>query len=145
MFAVSGMPGCGGGEKAPELVKVKGKVNYNAKPVSGATVTLIYDQKGPLCNGFTNADGEFTLTTGGRPGAMVGNAKVSITKSSTVNRPAEPKPEDLAKMAVEGGYKPQDVPKPEIPLTYSNPTTSGLTANVVADASKNIFEFNLVD
>ena len=145
MFAVSGMPGCGGGGKDRELIKAKGKVNYNAKPVSGATVTLIYDQKGPLCNGFTNADGEFTLTTGGRPGAMVGNAKVSITKSSTVNRPAEPKPEDLAKMAVEGGYKPQDVPKPESPLTYSNSTTSGLTANVGADASKNVFEFNLVD
>jgi len=137
--------GCGGGATGPKLVKVKGKVNYNGKPVAGATVTLTYDQPGPLCNGFTNAEGQFTVTTGGRPGAMVGNAKVAITKASAAAAKPEMKPEDLAKMAVEGGYKQEDVAKPEIPVKYANPQTSGLTAAVVADASQNDFEFNLVD
>ena len=138
--------GCGGGAPTgPLLVKAKGKVNYNGKPLSGATVTFAYEEKGPICNGFTNAEGEFRITTGGRAGARIGDAKVVIVKASTANRPKDPKPEDMAKMAVEGGYRPEDMPKPEIPDKYSNPGTSGLTAAVVADASKNIFEFNLVD
>lgn len=145
MVALAGASGCGdGGKPAATLVKAKGVVNYNGKPISGATVTFTYDKPGPICNGFTDANGAFTLTSGGRAGTMVGNAKVSIVKAAAVSK-ADPKPEDLAKMAVDGGYKQEDIPKPEIPVKYANPATSNLTASVDADASKNDFVFNLVD
>jgi len=71
--------GCGGGAGGPDLVPVTGTVLYQGKPIAGATVTM-QPEKGPIANGFTDAEGKFRMTTGGRPGVPVGNAKVGITK-----------------------------------------------------------------
>ncbi len=139
------LAGCGGGAgDAPELAPASGTVLYNDKPISGATVTFIIEGK-PLATGLTNAEGKFTITTGGRPGAPVGSAKVSIAKASAaaVDMSAM-KPEDMAKMAQENrGAMP--TPKSEIPLKFGDPVKGGLVATVGTDGAQNVFEFRLVD
>jgi len=138
-----GLVGCGGG--GPKLGKVKGKVTYNGQPVAGATVTFKPSQ-GPLGIGTTDASGEFTLTTAGEPGAVLGDHKVFITKhAAREGTTTDMTPEDLAKMAREGGGAALALPESEIPTKYANPATSGLTATVTADASKNVFDFALTD
>ena len=137
--------GCGGGASdAPELVGATGTVLYDGKPLAGATVTFVIE-KSPLATGTTDAEGKFSLSTGGRPGAPVGNAKVGIAKSSSASGGmSNPKPEDMAKMA-EKNKMATSKTKAEIPVKYGNPETSTLVATVGADASKNVFEYKLVD
>ncbi len=138
--------GCGGGaDDAPELVRATGTVFYNGKPVAGATVTFVIE-KFPLATGTTDAEGKFSLTTGGRPGVPVGNAKVGIAKSASayVGMPSNPSPADMAKMAEKSRMASPKV-KAEIPVKYGNPDSSTLVAIIGADASKNDFEYKLVD
>ena len=136
--------GCGGVNDAPNLVAATGTVLYNNEPVSGATVTFIVE-KAPLATGTTDAEGKFVLTTGGRPGAPLGNAKVSISKvSASQENLTSMKPEDMANMAAQGKMKLAES-KPAIPLKYATPDKSGLTAALDANAESNVFEFRLVD
>lgn len=137
--------GCGGVSDEPDLVAATGTVLYNDSPVSGATVTFIVENA-PIATGLTNAEGKFVMSTGGRPGAPLGNAKVGIAKSSSVAAMAgDPKPEDMMKMAAENMGKNVQAPPPEVPLKYGKPEGSGLTATLDKDGSKNVFEFRLVD
>lgn len=123
-------------------------MTYNSKPVTGATVTMV-SEKGELANGFTDASGKFKMTTGGRPGVSVGPQKVGITKTAAGATPVDAqtvKPEDMRKMQMAGGGAAQDLtPKSEIPVKYADPAKSGLVATVDAVASKNVFEYPLVD
>lgn len=138
--------GCSGGASDdPDLVPASGTVLYKDKPVAGADVTFVIE-KSPLAMGTTNAEGKFVLTTGGRPGAPFGNAKVSVTKtaSGAVGK-SDPTPEDMMKMAQQTVGKKVEPPKPEIPTKYSDPSESGLTAALDKDGSKNVFEFRLQD
>lgn len=139
--------GCGGGGGVT-LVDVSGTVNYGGKPVAGATVTMT-SEKGELSTGFTDASGKFKMTTGGRPGVPVGPKKVGITKAAAAATQVDPqavKPEDMRKMQMAGGGTATDLtPKSEIPIKYADPAKSGLVATVDADASKNVFEYPLVD
>ncbi|MBN8602080.1 MAG: hypothetical protein J0M26_13690 [Planctomycetes bacterium] len=139
--------GCGDG--GPAIAKVTGKVTVKGAAIKGATVQF-YPEKGPMAVGITDDQGNFTLTTNGRAGAPVGMNKVSISKpaaAATNSMPANPSPEDMAKMAAQaakgGNLKRTEPPKSEIPEQYGNPETSKLTADVSSDASKNVFEFPL--
>ena len=136
--------GCGGSGDAPNLVAATGTVFYQDKPLAGATVTFQVE-KAPISTGLTNAEGKFTMTTGGRTGAPLGPAKVGITKAAATQQDMTAmKPEDMQKMQMENqGITP--VAKPEIPEKYGNPEKSGLVATLEADGSKNVFEFRLVD
>ncbi len=138
--------GCGGVADAPDMVSAKGTVLYNGKPVSGANVTFIVEGA-PIAIGSTDAEGAFSLTTGGRPGAPLGDAKVSISKTEETASPGgggDMTPQDMANMAAAG--KMDAAPrKPEIPLKYSDPNNSELVALLDADGTKNVFEFRLVD
>lgn len=139
--------GCGGGE-GPKLVPAGGTVKYKGNPVAGATVTFVFPDK-QVSTGITDENGRFNLTTGGRPGAPIGSAKVSIAKQTTatgtMGKPAEQlTPEDMVKMyAAKGGEAmkgaAQEV-KSEIPTKYANPDTSGFTANVQATGNDFLFE-----
>ena len=97
--------GCSGETtKASTLAPAKGVVKYNGKGIAGATV-LFSPDKGSPAMGMTDKDGNFTVTTGGRPGAEIGKFKVIVTKSSEAvggKSPAEMKPEDMQKMATQG-------------------------------------------
>jgi len=139
--------GCGGSNAIP-LVGVTGKVTYQGKAVSGATVTMI-SEKGQISNGFTDNDGNFRMTTGGRAGVPVGNAKVGITKmtasTATVDL-KQMKPEDMRSQQMSGGGVAKDLtPKSEIPKKYADPEKSLLVATIDRDSSKNVFEYPLVE
>ena len=137
--------GCGGESDAPSLVAATGTVLYNDKPISGADVTFMVEGS-PIASGTTNAEGKFTISTGGRPGAPIGKAKVGITKAAaTAAGGGDMKPEDLMKMSTENMGKTVEPPKPELPVNYGTPESSGLTAELDKDGTKNVFEFRLVD
>ena len=140
-----GVMGCGGG--GPDLTEVKGKVTYKGQAVPEATVTFM-PASGPLATGITDANGEFTLITGGSPGAVTGEHKVSITKlADTGQNTQEMTSEDYEKMLAKpgGGTGLTAAPKSEIPERYNNPQTSGLAKTVSSNASENEFEFVLTD
>ena len=140
--------GCGQDEGGPVLAEVSGTVNYQGKPLAGANVTMV-SAAGHLSTGSTTSDGKFKMTTGGRLGVPIGKAKVGVSKvaASAANIDvASMKPEDMQRMQIEGGGKAKDlIPKSEIPEKYAHPDKSGLVADVLADAKKNVFTFDLVD
>lgn len=147
-----GLMGCGSG--GPDLSKVKGKVTYKGQAVTEATVTFM-PTSGPLATGITDANGEFTLTTGGNPGAVTGEHKIAIVKVDATGQGTQ----DISEKDttdVSGGYgqmfpgqgdgaESPAAPKSEIPEKYNNPETSGLTKTVSSNASENEFEFVLTD
>lgn len=136
--------GCGGGGDSQVLVSATGTVYYEDQPISGATVTFRIEGA-PLATGITNSEGKFVMTTGGRPGAPIGNAKVGIAK---VSAPKEDltsmTPEDMQKMQIAQGDSPAEI-KSEIPVKFANPDGSELVATLDTDGSKNVFEFRLSD
>jgi len=138
------MIGCGGASDAPRLVAASGTVFYKDAPVSGAVVTFEIE-KSPIAVGTTNAEGKFTVTTGGRPGASLGAAKVGIIKAGAAEQDmTSMKPEDMKAMQMKNaGSTP--MAEPEIPVKYGDPLKSGLTADLDKDGSKNVFEFRLQD
>lgn len=143
--------GCGG--DGPKVAKVTGKVTLKGKPIAGANVQF-HPEKGPMAIGITDDQGNFSLTTNGRPGAPVGLCKVAVSKpvatqNSGPSMPSNPTPEDMAKMASAaaakggGNLKRTEPPKSEVPEQYNDPSTSNLTADVSSNAADNVFEFNL--
>lgn len=132
--------GCGDG--GPSLTPVKGKVIYKDQPVAGATVVFNPVDQGMIAMGQTDASGEYTLNTGGRPGAKLGKYRVSVTKVKQEGDTSNLKPEDMLKMKKENA-----APKStnELPAKYAAAPTSGLEAEVTADKAKNSFEFKLSD
>jgi hypothetical protein len=137
-----GLIGCGGGG-GPDLAEVKGKVTYNGAPVEGARVTF-HPTEGPLATGTTNASGEFTLATSGKPGAVIGQHKISVTKT-TGGGGEEMSPEDYAKDMAGGDTSFAEESKSQIPAKYADPEKSGLAEEVSSDSSKNDFTFDLTD
>lgn len=136
--------GCGGGvSDAPQLVPASGTVLVNDAPIVGANVTFQVEGK-PIANGTTNAEGKFTLTTGGRPGAPLGNAKVGISKiTGSQENMTTMKPEDMMNMQKQSKGVTPGLTE-EIPQKYGNPATSGLTADLSENGDSNVFEFRLV-
>ena len=142
------IPGCGQEASGPDLAEVSGTVNYQGKPLAGANVTMV-SAAGHLSTGSTTSDGKFKMTTGGRLGVPIGKAKVGVSKvaaSSVKMDAASMTPEDMQKMQIEGGGQAKDLAsKSEIPETYAHPDKSGFVADVVADVTKNVFTYDLVD
>ncbi|MFT4557330.1 MAG: hypothetical protein ACI8P0_001944 [Planctomycetaceae bacterium] len=135
--------GCGGGDSLA-LVSATGTVYYKDQPVSGATVTFRIEGA-PLAMGITNSEGKFVMTTGGRPGAPIGNAKVGIAKTSAQEEDlTSMKPEDMQTMQIAQGDSPSEI-KSEIPEKFASPDRSELVATLDTDGSMNVFEFRLVD
>lgn len=124
--------GCAGSQ-GPETVEVTGTVTMDGNPVEGANVVFhpLEGGEGVLASqSVTNAEGQFQLTThvgGGKykPGIVAGKYAIVITK--------------LDKAAISTTFAP---PQNLLPKKYSNPATSGLTAEVVV-GRPNEFEFPL--
>lgn len=131
--------GCGGAER-PALYEARGTVTYQGKPVPDATVTVL-PSEGPLALGRTDARGKFTLSTGGRPGAVAGPAKVSVT---AVER------RELSEAAKQeyqrtGTLPPTTSAESRIPTRYNQTAGSGLTITISEDIAKNNFPLELTD
>lgn len=105
---------------------VHGQVLYQGNPVEGAVVTFHPkngdDLKAERPSGLTDKEGKFTLNTGSKPGAPVGDYVVTVNWHKPLDTPGKKKA-----MNTESPPPPPDVfqGKP-----YANAKTSKLTAKV---------------
>ena len=142
-FLAVSLGGCGG--KGDGLYPVKGKITYQGKALAGATVVFAPSGQGQPAQGVTDDSGQYTLNTSGKPGALIGKYKVTVTK---VEKPAgaadltpeNVKPQDMMKMA-----KASLAAKALIPSKYASGATSGLDADVTTDSSRKSFDYALTD
>lgn len=61
-------------------MKVNGVVTLDGNPVEGATVSFV-SQDGNTYTGFTDAQGNFSLSSGSAVGALPGEYKVTVVKT----------------------------------------------------------------
>jgi hypothetical protein len=119
--------GCDPGSSS--LSPVQGQVRYHGLPVAGGTIVFAPDaargNAGPLARADLQADGGYSLSTAGAPGAAAGWYRVTVV---AVQAPA-PGP-------------PFAAPHSLLPEKYRDPDLSGLTCEVKAGRS-NLFHFNL--
>jgi len=126
--------GCSGG---PKLVKAGGIVKYKGAPIPGADVLMMSDASGPPSTAVTDDQGRFTVTTDGKPGALVGAYRVAITAARNKRQISEQ--EALTISSEEKLANRVDL----IPIKYNSFEGSGLTAIVTEDPAKNEFVFEL--
>jgi hypothetical protein len=130
-FVSLALAGCGG-ETYPSTVPVTGVVNYQGKPVDGATVTLVpTDAKGRSASGITAADGKFSVKTfygadHNPEGALPGDYLISVTKTAAAATP----PAGMTQWEEQSWYSKQGAPKPLLPKQYMSPERSGLKVTV---------------
>jgi len=128
------LTGCDSG---PKLVPAGGIVKYKNALIPGADVVFVPDGDGQTAIGRTDDQGRFTLVTSGRPGALVGWYKVSITAARPKRAVSEA--EAVAMTSEQIAANREDL----VPVTYNNPVSSGLTATVSANLAANEFIFDL--
>jgi hypothetical protein len=158
--------GCSG---APEgasvtLSEAEGVVMFKGSPFAGATVTFM-PEKGPVAMGTTDLEGKFKLSTGAQPGVAVGKCKVTVSaveagKSADTTAPAgasmtKPANEEEMKkrlQSMDPSAKMATVRESGLPTAkslinpkFANPDTSGLTATVDKDSTKNKFSFEVTE
>jgi len=124
--------GCGG--SGAGLAVVKGKVTYKGKPVPNGTINFLpTDGNKPSATGEIQPDGSYSLKTfvTNRPGegAVIGQHKVVIVAMVDM---ASRLPEERIPL-----------PPPIVPVKYTSPATSDLTANV--EDKENVIDFDLKD
>ena len=120
-----------------KLVNAGGKVTYNGAPLPAAQVVFVPEGDQPTAIATTDDQGQFTISTEGRPGAVAGNYKVAVTAIKMLK---EIKPEEAASLTNEQIYANQ---KSLIPEKYNNTVSSGLTATVSEDPAANQYTFDL--
>jgi hypothetical protein len=129
LICVVALCGCGSSEKLPELVPVKGKVNFDGKPLQQGTISLTPTQ--PTLNweqpAGTIANGEYELFTSGRPGAPVGDYVAVVIAT-------EPAPD------LDGR---PGIPKSLVPPKFSDPGQSPLRLKVSATPAPNDYNLEL--
>ena len=77
VLSILAIVGCSSGIT---LLPVSGQVTLDDKPVAGAAVLFQPVAGGPAASGVTDADGNYTLETANRKGAVPGEHKVTVTK-----------------------------------------------------------------
>ncbi|MSR59477.1 MAG: hypothetical protein EXS05_17845 [Planctomycetaceae bacterium] len=147
--------GCGSdGAKSVKMAKAGGTVLYKGAPLAEATVTFI-PENGPIALARTDLKGKFTLMTGSKEGAAVGNGIFTV-------EPIQQSKQDLGKFAkggsdeerkqmqekmmnqMKGAGNKTDAAEPSlISPKYKNPETSPLQFTVSDDPSKNDFALNV--
>jgi hypothetical protein len=74
------LAGCGGPSLGP-MVPVQGKVTFNGTPLPDGDVQFVpldENAKAPIASGNIEADGSYTLSTNGKPGAHVGKYRAVV-------------------------------------------------------------------
>jgi hypothetical protein len=141
--------GCGGG--GIDIVEVTGTIFLNGTPVPKAEVCFIREggtakgEPAPPAIAVTGPEGQFTLKTGDRDGAVPGKYRVTVQKSNFEDLKI---PNPLPKP-----YRKKDIPaymianklvvKQLLPEKYADMNKSPLSAEVVVD-EENHFEFDLI-
>jgi hypothetical protein len=111
----------------PPVFKTTGRVMWNGSPAGGALVTLHSKAHNLAASGRSDANGGFTLTTWRLgDGAVAGEHAVSIESIVITGYTAEGLPIEVNDM----------------PPTYQNPETSGLTA-MINDGGSNVLSFEV--
>ena len=135
-LAVALFSGCVGSDR-PQLAPVSGVVLLDGAPVEGAAVMFVPVAGGRPAQGLTDAQGKFQLTTfNDKDGAILGEHKVGVTKVKVtgVTETAD---------GLSGTIDPANVQETWIvPQKYSQPDTSGLTANVEKKTPEVKFELS---
>jgi len=134
---ILGIAGCSQ-EPRPTMAPVNGTVTLNGKPLTKGMVHFIPDNTkgstGRMAVAHIQPDGRFDGAMCFKPkdGALVGFHKIVIDVRNITPDPPEP------------GKSPSAPPQPPnlAPVRYSNPDTSGITAEVKAGVT-NTFEFKL--
>ena len=122
---LSVLVGCG--SRGPTLVRVRGTVTLDGKPVEGAAVMFMPKFEGRPATGTTAADGSFTLSTPPTgAGALVGQHAVTVTLCKVTGLLTD-KDGNSAGIAPEGMRTEWVVPQ-----RYSTPDKSGLLVEVKA-------------
>jgi|688.fasta_scaffold81906_4 hypothetical protein len=135
LAAVPAVTGCG--TKGVPTYPVRGTVTLDGKPVDGATVMFV-PPAGPPNSAVTDNAGTFAIAAPGVPAGACGVTITKMTGGPVLNNPT---PEDLQRLAQNpAAAKP---PTSVIPEKFGRTDTSGLSANVTSDASKNVFDFDL--
>lgn len=146
LVAALAVAGCGAASNKPKLYPATGTVTLDGKPLADATVSFV-PAVGPPSDGKTDAAGKFTIMTSGQPGAPFGPNKVTVSKfTGTATMPTAGGSPDDMKAMYEKMYdknKKAAAEKGEVPAKYGRPDSSGLSAEVTADAAKNVFPFEL--
>lgn len=132
--------GCG--TSGPRLHPATGTVTLDGVPLVDATVSFV-PAAGRPSDGKTDGSGKYTIMTNGQAGMPSGACKVTVSKfTSQGEMPAmAPSPDDMRKMYEK--KKKGEVEKGAVPAKYGRADTSGLSADVTADAAKNVFNFEL--
>lgn len=138
--------GCSSGKTTPKAFIVTGTVNYQGKPVEGASVTFTPVTESPEtrpANGKTDAEGKFTLKTYYDPqtelnGAIPGDYNITVSKKENGGVSQQ------EMMAMMQAGKPVPQPKEVLPAKYLMPQQSGLK-RTVKQGEKNDFPLDLTD
>jgi len=80
LASVFALLGCG-----PSTSEVKGTVTMDGKPVDAATVIFTSDDGSSVATGFTDAQGNFTLSGANSKGVTPGTYSATVTKTGAVN------------------------------------------------------------
>ena len=141
--------GCGG--SSVDTVPVTGTVLMDGKPVEGAAVAFRCEGQPKAAVGTTDAEGKFTLTLNeDGDGAMVGTHTVTVSKVVTNEKEISADEDSSAAYiemmkdsAKDGGEGIKDNDEGhQLPVGYSRPYETDLTAEVTADGENN-FELKL--
>jgi len=128
--------GCGTAQSRPATAKVTGVVTMQGQPIADAVVTFYPQVAGGArpATGRTDTTGAFTLTTFDVPGdgAVLGAHKVTILAATIETESNDP----AALQAV-------DKARVKLPEKLSRLDTTTLQVEVVADATKNSFTWEL--
>ena len=146
-FVVPTLTGCGTSAGAPPepVYPVSGVITLNGKPLVGADVTYLNQEKQRAAFGRTNEEGRYQLTTFTQnDGAVEGKSVVTVMKFEAA-APSAPEPEldseDYQPPGLGEDTGPQKISS-DIPKQYADAATSGLFANVLTSGD-NQFDFEL--
>lgn len=135
-FACLGVLGCGAG--GPATAPVTGKVTMDGDPVPNALVTFVAKDKGSAATGMTDASGQYSLSTAGKEGAILGSYTVKVTSTQAPAASATEVRSDSAEYAnmATGDYAAQSEAqsvKEAIPAKYNS--KSELTCEVTSGSN----------
>lgn len=146
--------GCPQTAEGPATYAVTGTVTQGGQPVEGATVTFVPTSGGESASGITDASGNYTLATfKAGDGAVPGQYGVKIVKYEGAETQASaggggPEGAEGTGPEMPSDYEGAAESSEEasanlLPSQYESPDSSGLTATVTNDPSKNVFDFDL--